>query len=106
MQVSQTRDELRKCQDQLRSVMNKGASSGADGLQRLLRQFADENRNQDIINGYHGTLIENIECDPAFYTAVEVIAGNRLNYHIVDSDIIATRLVKEFNTARQRGEIH
>lgn len=29
-----------------------------------------------------------------------------LNYHIVDSDIIATRLVKEFNNARQRGEIH
>ncbi|CAF4098415.1 unnamed protein product, partial [Adineta steineri] len=60
MQVSQTRDELRKCQDQLRSVMNKGASSGADGLQRLLRQFADENRNPDIINGYHGTLIDQL----------------------------------------------
>jgi len=30
----------------------------------------------------------------------------RLNYHIVDSDVIATRLVKEFNSARQRGEIH
>ena len=75
-------------------------------MQRLLRQFADENRNQDIIKGYHGTLIENLECDPAFYTAVEVIAGNRLNYHIVDSDVIATRLVKEFNAARQRGEIH
>ena len=55
----------------------QGASSGADGLQRLLRQFADENRNQDILNGYHGTLIENLECDSAFYTAVEVIAGNR-----------------------------
>ncbi|CAF4561720.1 unnamed protein product, partial [Rotaria sp. Silwood2] len=106
MQLSQTRDELRKCQDTLRSVMNKGATSGADGLQRLLRQFADENRNQDIIHAYHGTLIENIECDPAFYTAVEVIAGNRLNYHIVDTDVIATRLVKEFNVARQRGEIH
>ncbi|CAF0819204.1 unnamed protein product [Adineta ricciae] len=106
IQLSQTRDELRKCQDSLRSVMNKGAASGTDGLQRLLRQFADENRNQDIINGYHGTLIENIECDPAFYTAVEVIAGNRLNYHIVDSDVVATRLVKEFNASRQRGEIH
>ena len=77
MQLSQTRDELRKCQDSLRGVMNKGASFGADGLQRLLRQFADENRNQDIINAYHGTLIENFECDSAFYTAVEVIAGNR-----------------------------
>ncbi|CAF4543781.1 unnamed protein product, partial [Rotaria sp. Silwood2] len=106
IQISQTRDELRKYQDTLRSIINKGAASGADGLQRLLRQFADENRHQDIINGYHGTLIENFECDPAFYTAVEVIAGNRLNYHIVDSDVIATRLVKEFNTARLRGEIH
>ncbi|CAF3556883.1 unnamed protein product [Rotaria sp. Silwood1] len=106
IQISQTRDELRKYQDTLRSIINKGAALGTEGLQRLLRQFADENRNQDIINGYHGTLIENLECDPTFYTAVEVIAGNRLNYHIVDSDIIATRLVKEFNSARQRGEIH
>ncbi|CAF0914435.1 unnamed protein product [Adineta ricciae] len=106
MQLSQTRDELRKCQDSLRTVMSKGAASGADGLQRLLRQFADENRNPDIINAYHGTLIENIDCNAAFHTAVEVIAGNRLNYHIVDSDVVATRLVKEFNTARLRGEIH
>ena len=55
----------------------QGAASGADGLQRLLRQFADENRNPDIINAYHGTLIENIDCNAAFHTAVEVIAGNR-----------------------------
>lgn len=34
----------------------------------------------DIVNAYHGTLIENIECDPAFYTAVEVIAGNRYEH--------------------------
>ncbi|CAF3493954.1 unnamed protein product [Rotaria socialis] len=106
MQLSQTRDELRKSQDSLRSIMNKGAASGADGIQRLLRQYTDENRNLDIVKAYHGTLIENIECDPAFYTAVEVIAGNRLNYHIVDNDVVATRLVKEFNNARQRGEIH
>ncbi len=60
----------------------QGAASGAEGLQRLLRQFADENRNQDIINAYHGTLIENFECDSAFYTAVEVIAGNRSVYYL------------------------
>lgn len=58
-------------------MKKQGAASGADGLHRLLRQFADENRNLDIVNAYHGTLIENMECDPAFYTAVEVIAGNR-----------------------------
>jgi len=106
MQINQIRDEIRKCQDSLRTVMSKGTISGTDGLQKILQQFTNENRNPEIVNGYHGTLIENLECDPAFYTAIEVIAGNRLNYHIVDSDIIATRLVKEFNTARQRGEIN
>ncbi|CAF5025672.1 unnamed protein product, partial [Rotaria magnacalcarata] len=60
-QLSQTRDELRKSQDSLRSIMNKGAASGADGIQRLLRQYTDENRNLDIVKAYHGTLIENIE---------------------------------------------
>ncbi len=29
------------------SQVNKDATSGIDGLQRLLRQFVDENRNQD-----------------------------------------------------------
>lgn len=106
IQLSQTRDELRKNQDSLRSVTNKGAAFGTDALNRLIRQFQDENRHPDIVNGYYGTLIENLECDPAFYTAVEVIAGNRLNYHVVESDLVATRLVKEFNHARQRGEIH
>lgn len=60
-----------------KSVFYQGAAAGSDGIQRLLRQFADENRHPEIVNGYHGTLIENLECDSAFYTAVEVIAGNR-----------------------------
>lgn len=35
-----------------------------------------------------------------------LFVSSSLNYHIVDSDVIATRLVKEFNASRQRGEIH
>jgi len=49
------------------------AASGSDGLQRLLRQFADENRNQDILKAYHGTLIENLECDPAFILLLKLL---------------------------------
>ncbi|CAF0926173.1 unnamed protein product [Didymodactylos carnosus] len=105
-QIIQVRDELQKCEVTLRSSTGKGPLQGGDALRKLLRLFAEQNRNHDVLNGYHGTLIENFDCDRTFYTAVEVIAGSRLSYHIVDSDLVATKLVREFNREKMRGEIN
>lgn len=50
---------------------------GIDGVNRVLQSFRDKGINQDVLDGYYGTLIENFETDKQFRTAVEVTAGNR-----------------------------
>lgn len=50
---------------------------GIDGVARVLQTFRDRGTNQDVLDGYYGTLIENFETAQNFRTAVEVTAGNR-----------------------------
>lgn len=57
-----------------------------------------------MVDGYYGTLIEHLSCDKKFYTSVEVVAGSRLFYHIVDSDETSTRLIEENDKMKLPGE--
>ena len=46
---------------------------------------------------YSGILIELFRCENIYHQAVEVTAGNRLFYHVVDDDRIAMKILKEVN---------
>jgi structural maintenance of chromosome 3 (chondroitin sulfate proteoglycan 6) len=72
----------------------------------LLNQFKAEKKNLDIVEGYHGLLIDNIECDKSLFTAVETAVGGRLFYHVVDSDVIVMRLLKLFNQNKMPGDVN
>ena len=63
--------------------------------QKVLQTFRDQNRHKDVIEGYHGLLIENFEVDRTFFTAVEVTAGSRLFFHLVETDKVGTVLLKK-----------
>jgi len=65
-----------------------------------------EKKNLDLIDGYHGLLIDNIKCDKSLYTAVETAVGGRLFYHIVDSDATVMRLLKLFNQKKLPGDVN
>lgn len=79
--------------------------NGIDSINKVLENFGRKGINPHVINGYHGIVMNNFECDPAFYTSVEVTAGNRLFYHIVESDEVSTKILMEFNKQNFPGEV-
>ncbi|KAF3827912.1 hypothetical protein GH733_001147 [Mirounga leonina] len=86
--------------EQYNAILN-----GIDSINKVLDHFRRKGINQHVQNGYHGIVMNNFECEPAFYTCVEVTAGNRLFYHIVDSDEVSTKILMEFNKMNLPGEV-
>ncbi|XP_051883481.1 LOW QUALITY PROTEIN: structural maintenance of chromosomes protein 3 [Pristis pectinata] len=99
------REELEKKQQLLRGATGKAILNGIDSINKVLEHFGRKGINTHVINGYHGIVMNNFECDPAFYTCVEVTAGNRLFYHIVESDEVSTKILMEFNKQNFPGEV-
>ncbi|XP_021715613.1 structural maintenance of chromosomes protein 3-like [Chenopodium quinoa] len=61
-----------------------------------VRRICDQYR----IEGVFGSLIELLECDERFFTAVEVTAGNSLFHVVVDSDETATKIIRHLNASK------
>ncbi|KAL2769277.1 structural maintenance of chromosomes protein 3 [Daubentonia madagascariensis] len=99
------REDLEKKQQLLRAATGKAILNGIDSINKVLDHFRRKGINQHVQNGYHGIVMNNFECEPAFYTCVEVTAGNRLFYHIVDSDEVSTKILMEFNKMNLPGEV-
>ncbi|KAM6347069.1 LOW QUALITY PROTEIN: structural maintenance of chromosomes protein 3 [Alca torda] len=97
------REDLEKKQQLLRAATGKDLN-GIDSINKVLEHFRRKGINH-VLNGYHGIVMNNFECEPAFYTCVEVTAGNRLFYHIVDSDEVSTKILMEFNKMNLPGEV-
>ncbi|KAH3790706.1 hypothetical protein DPMN_168913 [Dreissena polymorpha] len=91
------RDELSKKEQGLRSMTGK--------LLKVLQSFKEQGINQELIDGYYGTLIEMFDCDKTFFTCVEVTAGGRLFHHVVDSDRTGTAILQEMNRKGLPGEV-
>lgn len=79
---------------------------GIESIRKVLEQCKTDKKNSDLVDGYHGLLIDNIKCDKSLYTAVETAVGGRLFYHIVDTDAICMRLLKIFNQQRLPGDVN
>uniref|UniRef100_A0A8C9Z1J8 Structural maintenance of chromosomes protein n=1 Tax=Sander lucioperca TaxID=283035 RepID=A0A8C9Z1J8_SANLU len=99
------REELEKKQQLLRAATGKAILNGIDSINKVLEHFRRKGINQHVINGYHGIVMNNFECEPAFYTCVEVTAGTRLFYHIVETDEVSTKILMEFNKMNLPGEV-
>ncbi|RZC71840.1 hypothetical protein C5167_035004 [Papaver somniferum] len=71
---------------------------GLDSVKRLRR---DHN-----IQGVYGSIIELLECEDKFFTAVEVTAGNSLFHVVVETDEISTRLIRNLDVAAKVAKVH
>jgi structural maintenance of chromosome 3 (chondroitin sulfate proteoglycan 6) len=105
-EVSQLKDEQQRCEQNLRSITGRTILQGIESIKSLLKQCEQDRRNADLAHGYHGLLIDNIECDKSLFTAVETSIASRLFYHIVDSDVIAMRFLKLMNQQKLHGEVN
>ncbi|KAK9141612.1 hypothetical protein Syun_011012 [Stephania yunnanensis] len=65
------------------------------GLQSVRRLCRDHN-----IHGVLGPIIELLNCDEKFFTAVEVTAGNSLFHVVVETDEISTRIIRYLNSEK------
>ncbi|CAB3402190.1 unnamed protein product [Caenorhabditis bovis] len=101
--------EISALNDQLRRLTSRPVYNGLQGVKKVIDYFREHNRNgehDDVLNGYFGTVIELIYVESEFITAVEVIAQNRLFYHVVETDRIATKILKKFNELQLPGELN
>ena len=86
-----TTSELDKAQRTLQHTMSRSQWEAVVAVKRIA-----EEKN---IQGCHGMLIELMQIDAKFHTAVEVAAGNQLFQVVVDNDDVAARLLTELQRA-------
>ncbi|XP_050426142.1 structural maintenance of chromosomes protein 3-like [Adelges cooleyi] len=103
---STLKDELAKADQMLRSMAGKAILNGRDSVRKVLEIFKQRGGTQaNLAKQYYGQVIENFDCDESIQTAVEVTAGGRMFFHIVDSDKIGTQILKEINNQNLPGEV-
>nr|CAH7749494.1 unnamed protein product [Callosobruchus chinensis] len=91
----------------MRAKVSRAILNGMDSVQKVLETFASQGGQEaQVISHYHGLLADNFECQKSIYTAVEVTGGNGLFYHIVDTDVAATTILKEMYRQSLPGEVN
>ncbi|KAI5646067.1 SMC proteins flexible hinge domain-containing protein [Phthorimaea operculella] len=104
--LTSLKDDLAKADQALRSMAGKPILNGRDSVRKVLDTFTERGGEwARIATQYYGPVIENFSCDKTIYTAVEVTAGNRLFHHIVESDTVGTKILKEMNRQSLPGEV-
>uniref|UniRef100_A0A0N5ACQ0 SMC hinge domain-containing protein n=1 Tax=Syphacia muris TaxID=451379 RepID=A0A0N5ACQ0_9BILA len=90
--------EISQAEQEMRKMSARGIMNGVDSVRKVLQNFKNNNSNGQydwILNGYHGILMELFICENIYHQAVEVTAGNRLFYHVVDDDRVAMKILKD-----------
>ena len=104
--LNKLKEEYTKCEQNLRSSIGRTILQGIESIKSILKQCETEKTNLDVVNGYYGLLIDTIECNKSFYTAIESAVSNRLFYHVVQSDTVAMKLLKMMNSQKLHGEVN
>ncbi|KAK0396599.1 hypothetical protein QR680_001781 [Steinernema hermaphroditum] len=93
----------------LRRIVAKPMMDGIDSIRKAVDYFKANNADgqyTEVIEGYHGCLIDLIHSEELYYQAIEVTAGNRLFFHVVESDKTAMKLLHYVNQNDSPGEIN
>lgn len=75
--LSSKNEDLTKSESEFRSMAGREIFNGRNSIQQVLDGFRNKPNFQHIVKGYHGLVLENVECDEGTQTAVEVTAGKR-----------------------------
>ena len=104
--ITSSKDEYAKKDQQQRSITGKNVQSGMDSVRKVLDYFRNKGINQDVIDGYYGTVIENFHVSSKFFTCVEVTAGGLMFHHVVTTDRVATAILDEINKFKMPGIVN
>ncbi|EPB69959.1 RecF/RecN/SMC protein [Ancylostoma ceylanicum] len=106
-QLTTMNAELAQMEQQMRYLAPRSITNGVEGVRRIVQWFRDNNhdgRHDDVVKGYHGLLLDLIDCEPIYFQAVEITAGSRLLFHVVSDDRVALKIMKQFNQQNLPGE--
>ncbi|CAG9460585.1 unnamed protein product [Pedinophyceae sp. YPF-701] len=85
-------DTLARAAFALEKSVNRDLSQGLNSVKRLVKEHN--------LRGVRGVLVELLDCQATFHTAVEAAAGNSLMHVVVDDDAVAARVVRLLNECR------
>ncbi|XP_065851930.1 structural maintenance of chromosomes protein 3 [Euphorbia lathyris] len=91
-EIDKLRAEIEKAEKSLDHATPGDVRRGLSSIRRICRDYK--------INGVFGPIIELIDCDEKFYTAVEVTAGNSLFHVVVENDEISTQIIRHLNSSK------
>ncbi|XP_013467478.2 structural maintenance of chromosomes protein 3 [Medicago truncatula] len=92
-EIDKLRAEVEKAEKNLDHAIPGDVRRGLNSVRKICKT--------QNISGVHGPIIELLNCDEKFFTAVEVTAGNSLFHVVVENDDKSTEIIKHLN--QQKG---
>lgn len=91
-EIDKLKAEVEKAEKSLDHATPGDVRRGLNSIRRI--------RSEYEIAGVYGPIIELLDCDEKFFTAVEVTAGNSLFHVVVDTDETSTKIIRHLNSLR------
>uniref|UniRef100_A0A0D9VBW3 SMC hinge domain-containing protein n=1 Tax=Leersia perrieri TaxID=77586 RepID=A0A0D9VBW3_9ORYZ len=92
-EIDRLRDDLVKAQKSLDHATPGDIRRGLNSVSRIIKDHG--------ITGVFGPVLELVDCEEKFFTAVEVTAGNSLFHVVVENDDISTKIIQVLT--REKG---
>ncbi|TQD78789.1 hypothetical protein C1H46_035656 [Malus baccata] len=91
-EIEKLRTEIEKAEKSLDHATPGDVRRGLNSVRKICREYN--------IRGVFGPIIELLDCDEKFFTAVEVTAGNSLFHVVVENDEISTQIIRHLNSLK------
>ncbi|KAM1807380.1 hypothetical protein ACFX11_030402 [Malus domestica] len=91
-EIEKLRTEVEKAEKSLDHATPGDVRRGLNSVRKICREYN--------IRGVFGPIIELLDCDEKFFTAVEVTAGNSLFHVVVENDEISTQIIRHLNSLK------
>ncbi|KAM1227663.1 hypothetical protein ACFX2I_006892 [Malus domestica] len=91
-EIEKLRAEVEKAEKSLDHATPGDVRRGLNSVRKICREYN--------ICGVFGPIIELLDCDEKFFTAVEVTAGNSLFHVVVENDEISTQIIRHLNSLK------
>ncbi|XP_039066141.1 structural maintenance of chromosomes protein 3-like [Hibiscus syriacus] len=91
-EIDKLKSEVEKAEKSLDHATPGDVRRGLNSIRKICREYN--------IGGVFGPIIELLNCDEKFFTAVEVTAGNSLFHVVVETDEISTQIIRHLNSLK------
>uniref|UniRef100_A0A182PJG0 Structural maintenance of chromosomes protein n=1 Tax=Anopheles epiroticus TaxID=199890 RepID=A0A182PJG0_9DIPT len=89
----------------VRRLIGAGTFHGAKSVRTALRMLEAQGTDScHVVQGYHGRVLELLQCDDRLHPAVETIAAGKLFHHVVETDAVANALIALCTKHKLPGE--